>query len=226
MNKQLRELSDDELDHLQTLGLDDTFDFQCKACGRCCKNRHDILLTAYDVYKLAKILGRTPGEIIVRYCEVYEGYTSHLPIVRLLPVPPDDSCPFLRNRKCSVDSLKPTVCRVYPLARIYDADSASRYYFNGSSCKHEPKTVKVRDWIGNVASDEDENAGRLWRDIMFWLIPLLQPDKIPPLKRKQALIKLLETLWFSYDMQKPFVPQLESKLKMIKEIFSEGAVVP
>lgn len=228
MNKQIREMSDADIDNLETLGLDDTFNFQCRACGKCCKNRNDILLTAYDVFKIAKSLGRTPEEIIERYCEVYEGHTSHFPIVRLLPVPPDNSCPFLRNKKCSVHDKKPTVCRVYPLARIYESDGRSKYYLNGSYCKHEPRPVTVREWIGDVATDESEDAGRLWRDILFTIIPHIHPDKFsdPVLKRQEVLGILVDVLWLSYDTQKSFVPQLESKIEIIKNIFRECAIIP
>lgn len=228
MSRQITELPTDELGNLQTLGLDDTFDFQCKACGKCCKQRTDILLTAYDLFKIAKYLGRTPADIIDRYCEVYEGHSSHIPIVRLVPVPPDNRCPFLRNKKCSVHAMKPTICRVYPLARIHGAEGKSRYYLNGSSCKHDTHPVTVREWIGDVASDESEEAGRSWWDILFEVVPHLQPDQFSGsvMDRQQLLGRLLEILWLDYDIQKPFVPQLRSKTTIIKQMFRDNALVP
>ena len=35
------------------IGLDDTFHFGCRQCGKCCINREDIFLNAKDVYNRA-----------------------------------------------------------------------------------------------------------------------------------------------------------------------------
>ena len=70
--KLFKEVAEKEGD-IPTLGLDDTFEFTCRTCGRCCKNRDDILLSAFDVFRLAKFFKREPEYIIERYCEVYIG---------------------------------------------------------------------------------------------------------------------------------------------------------
>ena len=43
MAKEFRKDIDYMMSH--KMGLDDTFRFHCKACGKCCKNREDVLLT-------------------------------------------------------------------------------------------------------------------------------------------------------------------------------------
>ena len=113
MPKSIYEMTAEEIKDIKLLGLDDTLPFSCKACGKCCKDRHDLVLTPYDVFRIAKYFNRKTGEIIESYCEVYEGRDSHIPVVRVLPRPPDSGCPFLRNRKCSVEPLKPILCRSY-----------------------------------------------------------------------------------------------------------------
>jgi len=115
MSNIFQDMSIDEIRNIKFLELDDTISFDCKICGKCCKSRHDLILTPYDVFRLARYLTRTTEEIIRNYCEVYEGQDSRLPIVRVLPRPPDASCPFLRNRKCAVHPSKPILCRVFPL---------------------------------------------------------------------------------------------------------------
>jgi Fe-S-cluster containining protein len=89
------------------LELDDTFDFKCTKCGKCCKNRDDLILTPYDIFRLAKHLQIRPRKVIRKYCEVYIGANSRLPIVRMLPRASDGACPFLRRKKCSVHEAKP-----------------------------------------------------------------------------------------------------------------------
>ena len=34
------------------LNPEDKFRFKCRACGKCCKNRHDIILPPYDIWRL------------------------------------------------------------------------------------------------------------------------------------------------------------------------------
>lgn len=192
-------------------GFDDTFYFTCKACGKCCKHREDILLNPYDLFRIASYLGRTPREIIQRYCEGYEGHTSHFPVVRVVPVPPDNAYPFLRNKKCAVYAKKPTVCRVHPLARMFTEEGASKYLMNGSNCRYEPTPITVREWIADIASEEAKQAGRAWTRIVTFTLPQLQPGKfkVSAEERRNLFEFVIESLWLVYDTEKPFLPQLE-----------------
>lgn len=223
MNKQIQEMSFEEIKQIETMGLNDTFHFTCKACGKCCKNRRDIVLTPYDVFRIARYLGRTPEEIITRYCQVYEGHESHFPVVWLQPIPPNDTCPFLRNRKCVVHAAKPVLCRVYPLARIFQGSGNARFYFNGSSCSHDPKTVTVREWIADVALEECEGAGRIWTDILRCLLPSIHTENI--LKKEEDRHRILgmvyANLWLPYDTQADFTPQLKKNYELLQANLQE-----
>ena len=226
MNKPIRSMSAEDIENLPTLGLDDGFEFRCKECGKCCKQRHDILLTAYDLFRVAGYLGRTPHEILERYCEVYEGHSTCFPVVRIIPIPPDDACPFLRNKKCVIHEKKPVICRVYPLARIFIHGDV-RYRFEGAGCKHEPRNITVREWIADVASEESEQAALIWGETVSTLLPLVHPDelKVPTDVREKILGIILKALWLDYDMKEPFVPQLsrnaEKLIRMLKDMHKE-----
>ena len=222
MSKSIRDMSAEEIQSLQYLGLDDSFEFKCKECGKCCKNRHDILLTPYDLYRVAGFLGRTPQEFLERYCDVYEGHSSHFPVVRILPIAPDNVCPFLRNKKCVLHARKPVVCRVYPLSRVF-IDGDTRYHFGGAGCKHEPKSITVREWIADVASEESEQAAQRWGETVQTLLPLLHPDKlkVPTDVREKILGVVHGILWLNYDMKEPFVPQLTRNAEKLMSMFED-----
>lgn len=224
MNKSIRDMSKDEFENLKMLGLDDTFEFRCTACGRCCKHREDIILTPYDTYRLAEFFGRTTQQILESYCEVYEGRDSHFPVVHVLPVPPDNACPFLRNKKCVVHTKKPVLCRVYPLARV-TGEGSPTYFFNGAGCKHEPRTVTVRDWIADVATEDSEKAGELWRDVITAVYPVLS-SRMPTYSaetRQLITQSLIFVLWLHYDMAKPFLPQLEENFNEAQTLIARLA---
>lgn len=195
------------------MGLDDTFEFHCKACGKCCKHRTDVLLTAYDVFRIARYLGRTLDDIIERYCEVYKGPDSHLPIVRIRPNPPDNACPFLRDRKCIVHKDKPMVCAVYPLSRAFEYGTDAPYYVlqTDVTCGRRDRTVSVRQWMGPLCNEESEQAGTEWGDLTAILGTGLVKswNSMPNPTKEDLLNTLYPILYLNYDIREPFLPQLE-----------------
>lgn len=206
-----------DLDYMEThkMGLDGTFQFRCKACGKCCKHRDDVLLTPYDLFRIARTLGRTPKEILNHYCECYIGHSSKLPVIRIKPVSPDNSCPFLRNRKCIVHNDKPLVCASFPLARVYQANSdcdAPFYVLQpGPLCGSSERTVTVRNWLGHLANEESERVGKLNGDLFASLAQEMHRNgaKQPPNVMNQLLNCLVQTLYLFYDTKKEFIPQYE-----------------
>ena len=70
----------DSYPHLTT---GETFDFACAGCGCCCRGREDIVLSGFDLWRIAARL-RLPPQIVARgYCRASIGTVSHLPVLRL-----------------------------------------------------------------------------------------------------------------------------------------------
>lgn len=211
MAKDLRKDIDYIMNH--KMGLDDTFQFHCKACGKCCKNREDVLLTPYDLFRIARYLGRSPSEIVDKYCDTYAGPDSHLPVVRIKSVPPDHSCPFLRNKKCIVHKDKPMVCAVYPLARITQPGEPTPFYVlqPGKPCGGTDRTVTVRQWLGHLCSEEGEQTGMMWGELVALFARALHfiwPQMTDEQKEKVSS-SLFMLLYLDYDIGAPFLPQLK-----------------
>jgi hypothetical protein len=106
---------------------------------------------------------------------------------------------------------------------MYTNEGESRYILNSVSCKHPPKTVTVREWIADIASEEAEKAGRLWGDIVMALYPLVKPDAmdLSESEREKVFASIFGALWLSYDMSKPFLPQLEENFISLKAMLEE-----
>lgn len=193
------------------LGLDDTFQFRCRACGKCCKHRVDVLLTPYDLFRIARFFVRTPQDIVERYCKVIAGTDSHIPIVNIKAVPPDNACPFLRNRKCMVHQDKPLVCASFPLARMADQKETFYVLQPGVDCGGKDRTVSVRDWIGSVRNEESDTFAVRWFEVMGALtVPLLKKwDTLEAVRRDEIFSIWYHLLYMHYDIKKPFLPQFE-----------------
>ena len=137
-------MSPEKIAGLPRYTLNDKLMLGCKTCGKCCHNRGDLILTPYDVFTIAKHLGREPKQIIEHYCKICIGKNSGLPIARVSPLPPSDVCPFLRGKRCGIHSAKPVVCSVYPLARITALDDEQPKFLRATRCTQSPPEKEYR----------------------------------------------------------------------------------
>lgn len=213
------------------IGLDDTFKFDCKMCGKCCIHRDDILLNPKDIYNMAKELNLTTEELIEKYCEVYIGQDSRIPIVRLKPRGSVHRCPLLKDRKCLVHRSKPTVCAMYPIGRCVilagktaadiDLDSV-QYIFNRPDCKGSEgtETHTVREWL--------ESFGIPVKDEFFikWQKMVMDMGTVFRSIEKKMSEKTLEMLWnvafiglyLHYDTEQDFMSQFEENTQKFTEL--------
>ncbi len=156
---------------------EDTFGFNCKKCGKCCRNREDVLLTGPDIYRASKYLGISSKQFINDYCELYIGDTSRIPICRLKPQGEDRHCPLLSDGRCRVHDVKPTVCALYPLARMWDENGKAKYYVNSTSGHDTKDRHKVSDWLRYGGLPTEDEPGRLWNSVLVFCIKFMRENE-------------------------------------------------
>ena len=84
------------------------FRFACQpGCTKCCDMEGYVYLTEADLDKAAAFLKLTPEEFERRY--VYRTRFQ-----RRLRKPRDSQCTFLTAEGCSIHTVKPTQCRLFP----------------------------------------------------------------------------------------------------------------
>ena len=79
------------------LEADDSFSFRCDQCGECCKNRNDIILSVFDICRIAKHKNMELKDVIEKYGYLYIGDTSRIPLVALKMRTDNGECPFFGN---------------------------------------------------------------------------------------------------------------------------------
>ncbi len=202
-----------------TLNLEDSFSFSCNCCGECCKNRDDILINAYDIFRLSKGLNISDSQLLQMYCEIYIGPISKIPLVRIRF--PGGVCSFLRDNKCSVDLFKPSVCRLYPLGRGMVGESGDIFYFKQDVPCGGKDTQIVKEWV----KDLDEGVFVEWSTSCFKLMT----DKNYKLLVKkfssgeEELYKMFfysvfDILYLHYDIRFDFLPQLKEHFEKMFSI--------
>ena len=87
------------------IGKDQEFHFHCDQCGECCKNRVDILLSPFDLCRMAKALNKPLPEVLQEYGNLYLGNTSKMPLVSLKMREDNGKCPFLMEIQRQINLL-------------------------------------------------------------------------------------------------------------------------
>ena len=178
------------MEEYKRLGPDDTFRFHCTQCGKCCRNREDILLNPRDLFRIAVHLKLTPKEVFDQYCEAYICQNSRIPIVRLKPQGPNLLCPLLKNRKCEVHEAKPSVCAMFPLGRMLEVPKDSsdvtnakiQYLFSDPHCGDASEEHTVRQWLEDFGLPLQDEFFLNWQQTVLTLgdsIRKLEEDHVP-----------------------------------------------
>jgi len=211
------------------LALDDTFDFKCRECGKCCKNREDIILTARDLFNIAKLLGRTAEQILDKYCEFYIGSTSQMLLVRLKPTGHDNSCPLLFKRRCIVHQAKPTVCALFPLGRGYSynvdmniSNIEPQYFLQSIYCGTKGQLHTVRSWLEKFGMPANDEFYPQWTFALMLLSEFFM--NIEKLNKPEEVMKQLRwgafaLLYLGFDTSKDFLPQFTDRVSKLLEQF-------
>ena len=160
-------------DAMPLLERDAQFRFACAGCGNCCRGREDIVLSGYDLWRIAARL-RLPPQIVARgYCRSSIGRVSHLPVLRLAPVKENrNNCPFLTENHCAIHEAEPLVCALYPLAQEISRAGEVHYFLQPTGCGGQVIEAKVQDYLARYDVPPGKPltcAGRrpAWR----WKIP-------------------------------------------------------
>lgn len=212
------------------IGVGDTFTFHCTECGRCCENREDILLSAKDLYRIAKEMNASPMEIVKGYCEVYIGHSSHLPIIRLLPVGIRKSCPFLSGHRCSIHKVKPAVCALYPLGRgmviskgeneLEGKSKEIQYVFLDPTCGDKSESHTVRDYLNMFGIPEEDPYFIQWTQMLVKLSMFISKHEKDFDHNILSTVQteILKILYLNYDITKDFVLQFEENISVAERL--------
>lgn len=205
------------------LNLDSTFRFRCKQCGNCCRNREDILISPYDLSRIAQHLSVKPKDVIDRYCLFYIGRNSHLPVVLLKAIGKDKHCPFLQNNRCAIHASKPTVCALFPLGRfanIREGSGETQYLLQPVSCGAKDETHTVREWLSSLDLLESDAWFQVWQKTIAELSPLMRrlDEKLP-----EDLLNMLNSILFTemylaYRMDMDFLSQFRANMEKLAEL--------
>ena len=215
----------DALLELPRLKADDTFHFRCDGCGRCCRNRNDILLNPYDLYRVAKTLGMEAKDVVDQYLTCYVGSDSKIPLIAMLMEGEEKLCPLLKDNRCSVHAGKPSVCALFPLGRMLAMDRDTKkcgdveYFIQDVNCGYRDEAHTVREWLSEFGLEDSEAWFAVWQNAVIQLSEKLIQiyDDIPKNSREMVFGSLFGILYLHYYDQRPFMEQFEENVHVANE---------
>lgn len=216
------------------LSLDDTFQFNCLTCGKCCKHRENILLNAKDIFSMSKELNISIPELIKTYCDVYIGHDSRVPIVRILPRGNVQRCPFLKSNKCIVHKAKPSICALFPIGRITafkysdvknslsdnQPKKTLQYVIPKEYCHQDTNTYTVREWLEMFNIPINDEFYDLWSNALNKIGTFIRNSE-KYLSEKITLEMLYNAIYYllyiKYNLEEDFLKQFKTNME---ELFS------
>lgn len=211
MERQVRmeDISDGRLYGLNDMVKADCND--CKGCSACCQGMgNSIVLDPLDIYRLTTGLNCRLEDLLAEKLDlnVVEGII--LPNLKMSGK--DEKCAFLNTEgRCSIHSIRPGICRIFPLGRFYE-DGGFQYFLQVNECRKQNRTkVKVKKWIDTSDIVKNETFINQWHYFLKDLgrkLPVLSSET-----GKQINMYILNVFFVTlYEAGRDFYEQFEERM--------------
>lgn len=201
------------------LARDEAFSFACAGCGNCCRGREDIVLSGFDLWRIAARLRLPPRTVARAFCRESIGQVSHLPVLRLAPVKEErNNCPFLVENHCAIHDAEPLVCALYPLAQEISREGEVQYFLQPTGCGGRVIEARVEDYLARYDVPAREPVDVYWAQTCMALEDRVEPldAALEPALRRRMQTKLWQALYFRYDFGREYLPQLKENLRWLE----------
>lgn len=214
----LEEISDGRLYELNDMVKADCQD--CAGCCDCCQGMGDsVVLDPYDVYRLSQGLGKNMEELLDSCLELGVVDGNILPHLRMEGE--KEQCVFLdENGRCSIHSIRPGFCRLFPLGRYYE-DGGFRYILQIHECKKTNRSkIKVCKWIDTPNLREYEKFVADWHYFLLDVQEVLYQSEDSQLIKNLNLYVVRRFYMQPYSGEEEFYPQFYRRLKEGRQLLA------
>ncbi len=183
----------------------------CRGCSDCCRDmEHSILLDPLDIHRLSVGLGLTFEQLLEGRIELNLVDGMILPNLKMSQG--DNCCTFLnREGRCSIHPLRPGICRIFPLGRIYE-NGSFQYFLQIHECSRENRAkVKVKKWIDTPEVKQNQEYLTRWHYFVKELGEELSRRRDESLRRAVVLFVLKQ--FFQTPYPEPFYDSFFQRLQ-------------
>lgn len=189
----------------------------CEGCFSCCINMNGLItLDPYDIYRMTNSNNGDNNnftfEMLISSEKIELTVDRGIIIPTLKMDKSTSKCSFLnKNGRCSIHSIRPGICRLFPMGRLYE--NGSFYYFlQKNECKYENKTkVKLKKWLDTPEINRYEKFINDWH----YFIKNLQ-EKVKgadDITRKNINMLLLQIFYIEKYNEKNFYEEFNERME-------------
>lgn len=196
------------------LAPNDDFPFVCAGCGDCCRNRHDLVLSGYDLYRIARRLRLSPRIVAHAFCREYIAPQSCLPTLCLTPDPQTGHCRFFEGNACTIHEARPLACALYPLGQTIDPVTARvEYHAQLPLCGICAEGRSLRQYLEDSGVEERTGIDLRWAVVCTQISDqLLAAGGREHPRFAAATRRIRKTLYLGYDLGDEFYPQFQKNI--------------
>ena len=189
----------------------------CKGCSACCQGMGEsIVLDPYYAYRITTGLNLSFEALLADKIElnVFDGMI--LPNLKMAGN--KEACTFLNEEgRCSIHSMRPGICRLFPLGRYYE-NGSFQYFLQIHECKNENRTkVKVKKWIDTPDLKQNEKFILAWHDFVNEIQTKMMEISDDALFKKVNMF-LLQQFFIERYNEEDFYKQFEERLEKAKTV--------
>lgn len=210
------------LEQLPRMGPDEPFDFACAGCGDCCRRRRDVVLSGYDLYRMARYLRLSPRLTADAFCRLRFSAETALPTLLLRPNPRTGHCPFFEFDACAIHPARPLACALYPLGQAIDPDTAGMEYYvqlplcGARAAAGGAQARCLRRWLEDAGVTAREGVDARWAAVCCRIADrLLRAGGAANPRCLPAARRAARALYFDYSLRDDFYPQFCGNLKAL-----------
>lgn len=188
----------------------------CKGCSKCCTGMGEsIILDPYDIFRLCSGLNISFEKLLSSYLELNVVDGVILPNLKMNTK--TNTCSFLNSEgRCSVHSIRPGICRMFPLGRIYD-EKFFKYFIQVYECPSKNiGKVKVKKWLDTPNLSIYETYINDWHRLLKKIEEKNYSMDLD--EQKKINMGLLNVFFINkYDYDKDFYIQFYDRVKIMEE---------
>lgn len=203
--------------------------FKCSACGACCKNvRDSIVLEPLDAFrivceKMKNGCTNSADDILWNIADLKE-LSRGFNVFVLRTVNDSGVCGMLENNRCTIYSVRPRTCRLYPFtAEPCPEEHRIKWYLCTEQAHHFGSgTITAREWQRKNISKEDEEYLYEECRVLPELGVILR--KVPESNLQQAEQLVVVYRYLAYDFSQLFMPQFKDNMLFLKSLLGKLTV--
>ncbi len=196
----------------------------CRGCSACCRGMgNSIILDPFDVFRLTTGLGKSMEELLAGYLELNVVDGVILPNLKMAGE--EECCSFLNETgRCGVHSLRPGICRLFPLGRYYE-NGSFRYFLQIGECGASHSKIKVSKWIDTPDLRRNTEFVTKWHYLLKQVEGIVS-EQMPQGGGedfcKNLNLFLLQTFYMTpYEGDRDFYEQFEERVARFRQVVPE-----